>query len=78
MREFVPCKGKEYCRDDGETCLTCGRKLTEVARTVFLMNELSDFVMEQEYTNVDEFAAYIARKLVKKVKHRRETANLSA
>lgn len=73
MREFTPCKGKDACRDDGERCLTCERKLTEVARTVFLMNELSDFVIEQEYSNVDEFAAYIARKLVKKVKHRRET-----
>ncbi|SEB11047.1 hypothetical protein SAMN05660964_03595 [Thiothrix caldifontis] len=73
MRQFNPCKGKDACRDDGERCLTCGRKLTEVARTVFLMNELSDFVIEQDYDNVDEFAAYIARKLVKKVKHRRET-----
>lgn len=73
MREFTSCKGKDACRDDGERCLTCGRKLTEVARTVFLMNELSDFVIEQEYSNVDEFAAHIARKLVKKVKHRRET-----
>ena len=75
MRQFNPCKGKDACRDDGERCLTCGRKLTEVARTVFLMNELSDFVIEQDYDNVDEFAAYIARKLVKKVKHRRETAS---
>lgn len=75
MRQFNPCKGKDACRDDGERCLTCGRKLTEVARTVFLMNELSDFVIKQEYSNVDEFAAYIARKLVKKVKHRRETAS---
>ena len=75
MRPFNPCKGKDACRDDGERCLTCGRKLTEVARLVFLMNELSDFVIEQEYSNVDEFAAYIARKLVKKVKHRRETAS---
>ncbi|OQX06262.1 MAG: hypothetical protein BWK73_31330 [Thiothrix lacustris] len=75
MRQFNPCKGKDACRDDGERCLTCGRKLTEVARTVFLMNELSDFVIEQDYDNVDEFAAYIARKLVKKVKHRRETTS---
>lgn len=73
MRQFNPCKGKDACRDDGERCLTCGRKLTEVARTVFLINELSDFVIEQDYDNVDEFAAYIARKLVKKVKHRRTT-----
>jgi len=75
VRQFNPCKGKDACRDDGERCLTCGRKLTEVARTVFLMNELSDFVIEQDYDNVDEFAAYIARKLVKKVKHRRETTS---
>ncbi|QTR47657.1 hypothetical protein J9253_06985 [Thiothrix litoralis] len=75
MRQFNHCKGKDACRDDSERCLTCGRKLTEVARTVFLMNELSDFVIEQDYDNVDEFAAYIARKLVKKVKHRREIAS---
>lgn len=76
MRQFNPCKGKDACRDDGERCLTCGRKLTEVARLVFLMNELSDFVIEQDYDNVEEFAAYLARKLVKKVKHRRETASI--
>ncbi len=73
MRQFNACKGRDACRDDGERCLTCGRKLSEVARTVLLMNELSDFVIEQDYANVEEFAAYIARKLVKKVNYRRET-----
>lgn len=29
MSAFTPCKGKTVCRDDGATCLTCGRSFAE-------------------------------------------------
>jgi hypothetical protein len=72
MSLFTPCKGKTACRDDGERCLVCGRSFGEIARTRELIDALADLVCAQDYGNVDEFAAYIARKLEKKVRHRRE------
>lgn len=73
---FIPCLGKTACRDDGERCLSCGRSLDEIMRTRQLLDELSTLVLEMDYSNTDEFAAYIARKLGKKVAHAREqTAN---
>jgi hypothetical protein len=73
MSLFTPCKGKTACRDDGEQCLVCGRSFGEIARTRELIDALADLVCAQDYGNVDEFAAYIARKLEKKVRHRRES-----
>ena len=73
MSRFTPCRGKTACRDDGEKCLVCGRSFAEIGRTRELIDALADLACAQGYDNVDEFAAYVARKLVKKVHHRRET-----
>lgn len=72
MQSFRPCVGKTVCRDSGDVCLTCGRSLTEVARTRELIEQLTEFVMISDYVNVQEFADYVARKVVKKVAYRRE------
>jgi len=72
MSRFTPCRGKTVCRDDGEQCLVCERSFAEIARTRELINDLADLACAKGYDNVDEFAAYIARKLIKKVHHRRE------
>lgn len=73
MQTFKPCLGKNACRDDDDVCLTCGRPLHEIARTRELIDQLAEFVIASEYANVDEFAAYVARKVVTKVEHRRNT-----
>ena len=72
MSIFNPCKGKTACRDDGEKCLTCDRSFAEIEQTRKLIDALAEFVCEQGYDNVNEFAAYVASKVEKKVKHRRE------
>ena len=72
MNAFNPCKGKTACRDDGKQCLTCGRSFTEIEQTRNLIDALAEFAMAQDYDNVNEFAAYIADKVEKKVRHRRE------
>ena len=72
MNAFNPCKGKTACRDDGKQCLTCGRSFTEIEQTRNLIDALAEFAMAQGYDNVNEFAAYIADKVEKKVRHRRE------
>jgi hypothetical protein len=72
MSTFNPCKGKTACRDDGEKCLTCGRSFAEIEQTRNLIEALAEFVCAQGYDNAGEFAAYVADKTVKKIKHRRE------
>lgn len=71
MSAFVVCKGQTACRDDGQTCLTCGRSLAEIETARRLIDELAELALARDYANVDEFAAYVAAKVVKKVKHRR-------
>lgn len=72
MTSFTPCKGKTACRDDGRMCLTCGRSFEEIEATRRLIDALADLAIGQGYDNIDEFAAYVARKLVSKVSYRAE------
>jgi len=73
LNTFNPCKGKTACRDDGEKCLTCGRSLAEIEQTRILIDALAEFALTQGYDNVNQFAAYVADKLEKKVRYRIET-----
>ncbi|OYY92672.1 MAG: hypothetical protein B7Y41_14805 [Hydrogenophilales bacterium 28-61-23] len=72
MTMFTPCQGKTACRDDGERCITCGRGFAEIEQTRNLIDALAELAVQQGYDNVEEFANYVAGKVVKKVKHRRE------
>lgn len=71
MSAFKPCQGKTACRDDGERCLTCGRSFAEIEQTRSLIDALAELAVDQGYDNVEEFASYVAEKVVKKVRHRR-------
>lgn len=72
MSQFKPCAGKTACRDDNVTCLVCGRSLQAIEATRKLIDGLAELAMAEDYENVDEFAAYVAAKVVKKVQYRRE------
>lgn len=72
MSSFVPCRGKEACVERGDRCITCGRSLSEIARTRVLIDDLAELALKMDYSNVEEFAAYIGSKLAKKIHHRRE------
>ncbi len=74
MSRFNACKGKTACRDDGECCITCDRSFAEIEQTRALIDGLADFAMTQGYANVEEFVAYVADKVMKKVQHRRTSA----
>ncbi len=71
MPVFKPCQGQTACRDDGKTCLTCGRSWVEIEHTRSLIDALAEMAVNQGYDNVEEFAGYVADKVVKKVRHRR-------
>lgn len=72
MSVFSPCKGKLLCRDDGAVCLTCGRSFAEIEQTRKMIDALAEFALAQGYENVGDFAAYVADKVEKKVRHRLE------
>lgn len=68
--KFVPCQGKQACRDDGEKCLTCGRTLEEIYRLRDILDQLAGLAIAHEYQNTEEFAQYVAVKLPRMVAHR--------
>jgi hypothetical protein len=72
LTRFEPCHGKDACRDDGERCLTCGRSLTEIARLRAGIDALATLALDAGYANSEEYANYVARKLLKTINHRRE------
>lgn len=72
MARFEPCHGKDECRDDGVRCLTCGRDLDEIARLRDSIDALASLAIERDYANREEFAEYVARKLVKTIGYRRD------
>lgn len=72
MSQFKPCAGKTACRDDNVNCLVCGRSLQAIETTRKLIDGLAELALAEGYDNVDEFAAYVASKVVKKVRHRRD------
>jgi predicted Fe-S protein YdhL (DUF1289 family) len=72
MATFRPCQGKTACRDNGTRCLTCGRTLEEITDLRSALDQLANLVLEYDYRNVDEFAAYVARKLTKTITYRRQ------
>lgn len=71
MPQFKPCLGKTACRDDGLTCLACGRSLEEIQRTQALIGGLVDVAIRYGYDNPQDFADYVARRMVKRLAHRR-------
>lgn len=72
MPQFKPCAGKTACRDDNVNCLVCGRSLAAIEATRRLIDGLAELAMAEAYDNVEEFADYVAAKVVKKVRHRRD------
>ncbi|MES9971663.1 MAG: hypothetical protein ABW092_16645 [Candidatus Thiodiazotropha sp.] len=72
MTTFTPCQGKHACRDNGVICLTCQRNLTEITKLRELMQGLSTLAIDHEYENLDDYAQYIARKIIKMVDYQRQ------
>lgn len=74
MKTFTPCQGKEYCRDDGTKCQTCGRQMDEIVWLRDLIDQLASLANEYNYENIDEYSAYIAKKVSKTIQHRRDAS----
>ncbi|MCF7983134.1 MAG: DUF1289 domain-containing protein [Thiohalocapsa sp.] len=74
MTVFKPCAGKDACTDGGSHCQGCGRSHEEIARTRDAIAILAELAVEMDYTNVEAFADYVARRIVKKTDQQRRTA----
>ena len=66
---FRPCAGKNVCIENKTHCLSCGRKLTTIAKTRKLIEELANLALKEDYNNVEEFMEYIGIKAGKMVRH---------
>jgi len=47
MPTFTPCKGKTVCRDDGERCVTRGRRFAEIEQARCLINALAELAVKR-------------------------------
>ena len=74
MTVFKPCAGKDACTDGGSHCQGCGRSHHEIARTRDAIAMLADLAVEMDYTNVEAFADYVARRIIKKTDKQRRAA----
>lgn len=68
MGKFVPCISRNACTEDGSHCRACGRSHQAIDATRRLTGEVAAFVIAMGYDNVDEFLAYLADKVKKKVR----------
>lgn len=66
--KFMPCISGQ-CTEDGTHCEGCGRSHIEISETKELVKGLVNFAQKQEYENIEEFANFIAKNLVKKIQN---------
>lgn len=64
--KFIPCQAGQ-CTEEGTHCGGCGRSHSEIAETKKLVSNIVEFSRKQAYENVDDFAAFINKNLLKKL-----------
>ena len=64
---FRPCISGQ-CTEDGTHCGGCGRSHEEIAETKSMVKNLVSFARKQDYENIEDFASFIGKNLVKKFK----------
>jgi hypothetical protein len=70
--QFSPCRGKDYCTEEGTHCEGCGRSHEEIASTRKLIGSVAQYVQQMGYENYEEFTSFVGDKAAKKVKYMRE------
>ena len=64
--KFNPCI-PGLCTEDGTHCEGCGRSHDEIAETKKMIKGLVSFSQEQEYENIEDFADFVGKTLLKKL-----------
>jgi hypothetical protein len=62
--KFIPCN--DQCTYEGTHCEGCGRSHKEIAETKALVMGIVNFAQQQDYDNIEEFAAAISKSVIKK------------
>lgn len=68
---FKTCVNRTACTEDGTHCRACGRSHEEIALIRNMINQVSEFLLQMDYTNHDEFLDYLKKKVNKKIKKNR-------
>lgn len=66
--KFTPCN-PDLCTKEGTNCSGCGRSHTEIADTKALIKGLVDLSQQHDYENIEDFAAFIHKNLLKKLQN---------
>ena len=65
--KFNPCTG--LCTEEGTHCEGCGRSHEEIAETRRMVKEMVSFAQSQGYENVEDFADFIGKSVLKKLQN---------
>lgn len=66
--QFSPCKGGDFCTQDGTHCQGCGRSHVEIAETRELIASITQFAMKMGYENVEAFTTFVGEKAARKTR----------
>lgn len=70
--QFSPCKGGDFCSQEGTHCSGCGRSHEEIAKTRELVIAVTQFAMQMGYENVEEFTKFVGEKAARNVRKQQE------
>ena len=65
--KFNPCVSGGRCTEDGTHCQGCGRSHEEIAETKQVVMQVVKFAQKMGYENIDEFADFIGKTVLKKL-----------
>jgi hypothetical protein len=74
--QFSPCKGGDFCSQEGTHCSGCGRSHEEIAKTRDLVFAVTRFAIEMGYENVEDFTAFVGDKAAKNVRKQQQLSQL--
>jgi hypothetical protein len=66
MMKFNPCVPGQ-CTEEGTHCQGCGRSHEDIAETKVLIKGLVNFAEKKEYENIEEFASFVGKTVLKKL-----------
>jgi hypothetical protein len=66
MMKFNPCVPGQ-CTEEGTHCEGCGRSHEDIAETKALIKGLVNFAEKKEYENIEEFASFVGKTVLKKL-----------
>ena len=66
--QFSPCKGGDFCTQDGTHCQGCGRSHEEIAATKQLVAAITKYALDMGYENIEEFTAFVGDKAARKAR----------